>query len=297
MSTKEAIFRPEDTAFVIYLVTVAVLVTLFHQGVEKWWTYVVIHSFAAGLIVPWLRFSTGHSHPVIKFLRYWYIPIVLGYFYEQIEGYVLGIHGMYLDHLITAFEKSILGIHPSVWLERFASRPLTEIMKISYHSYYWLGPILGLSLYFRGELMALRRTVFSIVTAFFISYLGFFLFPVIGPRYVLSDLYKGPLEGYVVTALQDYIMEVGDINGGCMPSSHVAVALVVLLLAWVYRKKMAVWMTPFVTMLCISTVYSRYHYVSDVVAGVVVGLFSFWLGSVVYGPMEEESGERYGIAD
>jgi membrane-associated phospholipid phosphatase len=59
--------------------------------------------------------------------------------------------------------------------------------------------------------------------------------------------------------------------------------MVVLLLAWVYRKRMAVWMTPFVTMLCISTVYNRYHYVSDVVAGIAVGLFAFWLGKVVYG--------------
>lgn len=290
MTRKEAIFRPEDTAFVIYLVTVAVLVTLFHQGVEKWWTYVMVHSIAAGLIVPWLRYSTGHSHPVIRFLRYWYIPIVLGFFYEQIEGYILGIHGMYLDHLIIEFEMALFGFHPSVWLERFVSPPLTEIMNISYNSYYWIGPILGFSLYFRREFIAFRRTVFSIVTAFFISYLGFYLFPVVGPRYMLSDLYKGPLEGYVVTALQDFIMEVGDIYGGCMPSSHVAVALVVLLLAWVYRKRMAAWMTPFVIMLFISTVYNRYHYVSDVVAGVAVGLFAFWLGSVVYGKIPE--GER-----
>jgi membrane-associated phospholipid phosphatase len=160
-------------------------------------------------------------------------------------------------------------------------------MKIFYNSYYWLGPLLGISLYFKGELIAFRRTVFSIVTAFFISYLGFVLFPVEGPRYVLSGLYKGPLDGYLVTALQDFIMEVGDIHGGCMPSSHVAVALVVLLLAWVYRKSMAFWMTPFVIMLCISTVYNRYHYVSDVVAGLAVGLFAFWLGAVVYGGTKE----------
>ena len=287
MTKRESVFRPEDTAFVIYLVTVAVLVTWFHQGVERWWYYVLTHSLTACLIVPWLRFSTGHSHPVIRFFRYWYIPIVLGFFYEQINGFVLGIHGMYLDHYIVSFEKSLFGFHPTVWLEQFVSPPLTETMKLFYNSYYWLGPVLGLSIYFRGELTAFRRTVFSIVMAFFISYLGFFLFPVEGPRYVLSDLYKGPLEGYVVTALQDFIMEVGDIHGGCMPSSHVAVALVVLLLAWTYRKRMAVWMTPFVTMLCISTVYNRYHYVSDVVAGVVVGLFSFWLGKKIYGPMEQ----------
>ena len=287
MKKSEPLFRPEDTAFMIYLVLVAVLVTLFHRGVERWWFYVLSHSFAAGLMIPWLRFSTGYQHPMIKFLRYWYIPIVLGFFYEQIDNYILGIHGMYLDHFITTFEKNLLGVHPSVWLERFASPPVTEIMKISYNSYYWLGPVLGIALYIKGDLIPYRRTLFSIVTAFFISYLGFFLFPVVGPRYALSHLYKGPLEGYVVTAIQDFIMEVGDIHGGCMPSSHVAVALVVLLLAWVYRKKMAVWMTPFVTMLCISTVYNRYHYLSDVVAGIAVGLFSFWLGKKVYGPIEK----------
>jgi membrane-associated phospholipid phosphatase len=291
MTRKEAIFRPEDTAFVIYLVAVAVLVTWYHQGVERWWTYVLTHSLGACLIVPWLRFSTGHNHPVIKFFRYWYIPVVLGFFYEQIDGFVLGVHGMYLDHFITGFEKALLGVHPSVWLERVASRPLTEIMKFFYNSYYWLGPLLGISLYYKGDLIPFRRTIFSTSTAFFISYIGFVLFPVEGPRYVLSNLYKGPLEGYVVTALQDYIMEVGDIHGGCMPSSHVAVALVVLLLAWVYRKRMAAWMTPFVTMLCISTVYNRYHYVSDVVAGILVGLFCFWLGGKVYGNTpERESG-------
>jgi len=291
MNRKESIFRPEDTAFIIYLVTVAVLVSLFHRGVERWWYYVVTHALAACVTIIWLRFSTGRNHPVVRFFRYWYIPIVLGFFYEQIDGYILGIHGKYLDYLITGFEVNLFGVHPSVWLERFASPPLTEVMKFFYNSYYWLGPVLGLSLYFKGQLMAFRRALFSIMTAFFISYLGFFLFPVVGPRYALSDLYKGPLEGYLVTALQDYIMEVGDIYGGCMPSSHVAVALVVLLLAWVYRKKMAVWMTPFVTMLCIATVYNRYHYLSDVVAGLVVGFFSFWLGGRVYGDaLEEELG-------
>jgi membrane-associated phospholipid phosphatase len=287
MTGKDSIFRPEDTAFVVYLVTVAVLVSWFHQGVDKWRYYVLAHSLAACLVVPWLRFSDRHRHPVIKFFRYWYIPIVLGFFYEQINGYVLGIHGRFMDHIITGFEISLLGVHPSVWLERFASPPLTEAMKFFYNSYYWLGPVLGISLYFKGQYMAFRRTLFSIVTAFFISYLGFYIFPVEGPRFTLSNLYKGPLEGYVVTALQDFIMEVGDIHGGCMPSSHVAVALVVLLLAWVYRRKMAVWMTPFVTMLCISTVYNRYHYLSDVAAGLAVGLFSFWLGKKIYGDANE----------
>jgi membrane-associated phospholipid phosphatase len=282
VTRQEELFRPEDTAFLTYLVGIAVFVSLFHRGVDSWWIYVSIHSVAAGLLVLWIRRASGSVNPFVKFLRYWYIPLFLTVFYEQIDAFILGLHGRYLVHVIYSFELAFLGVHPSVWMEKFSHPVLNEIMKIAYHSYYWMGILLGVSLYARQELIAFRRTIFSVSLAFFISYFGFILFPVIGPRYALSHLYKGPLEGYFVTALQDFIMEHGDIRGGCMPSSHVAVAIVVLLLAWIYRRKAALLLTPLVTMLCISTVYNRYHYVSDVVAGVAVGLVAFWWGAMVY---------------
>ena len=289
MIRNEGLLRPEDKAFFTYLLGISIFVTLFHKGVDGWWIYVFAHSVAAGLLVLWIRYASGKTNPFIRFFRYWYIPIFLGIFYEQIDSFILGLHGRYFDHIVFNLEKALLGVHPTVWLERFVNPVLTEIMKIAYHSYYWIGPLLGISLYIKRDFIAFRRTMFSVSVAFFISYFGFILFPVLGPRYTLSHLYKGPLEGYLVTALQDYIMEHGDIYGGCMPSSHVAVALVVLLLTWVYRRKAAIWLTPLVTMLCISTVYNRYHYASDVLAGLVVGYFAFWWGGKVYGKYEIES--------
>ncbi len=283
------LFRPEDTVFLAYLAGISIFVTLFHKGVDRWWIYVLIHSASAGLLVLGLRFVSGNTHPLIRFLRYWYIPIFLIVYYEQIDSFILGMHGRYLDHVIAGFERSILGGHPSVWMERFASPVLTEIMKISYNSYYWMGPLLGVVLFLDRDKIPFRRMVLTVSLAFFISYFGFILFPVEGPRYELSHLYKGPLEGYFVTAFQDFIMEHGDIRGGCMPSSHVAVALSVLLLAWTFRRKMACWLTPLVLMLCVSTVYNRYHYASDVVAGVLVGLFAFWCGGRVYRKYEVDS--------
>ena len=282
MDEKGRVFRPEDTLFITYLCAISIWVTLFHRGIESWWIYVLSHSVAAVLTIAWIRYASASERPAVGFLRHWYILFCLPIFYEQIDLFILGLHGRYLDHVIVGFEKSLLGFHPSVWMESISSPVLTEVMKISYHSYYWMGPILGISLYLDKDKIPFRRTLFSIMLAFFISYLGFILFPVIGPRYVLSDLYNGPLDGYVVTALQDWIMEKGDIYGGCMPSSHVAVALVVLMLAWTYRKRLAWFFTPLVILLCISTVYNRYHYVSDVVMGLVVGLVAFFWGRKVY---------------
>jgi len=290
VAVNDELFRPEDTTFLTYLVGISIFVTLFHAGVDRWWIYVVVHSALAGFLIFGLRYISGKTHPFLRFLRYWYIPLFLIVVYEQIDSFILGLHGRYLDHVILGFEKSLFGGHLSVWMECFANPVLTEIMKIAYNSYYWMGPLLGIVLYLDRDLIPFRRMIFSVSLAFFISYFGFILFPVEGPRYALSHLYKGPLEGYFVTAFQDFIMEHGDIHGGCMPSSHVAVALTVLLLAWTYRRRMAYWLTPLVLMLCVSTVYCRYHYVSDVVAGALVGLFAFWWGKKVYG--KHEVGDR-----
>lgn len=275
-------FWPEDALFIVYLTTISILVTLFHRTGENWWVHVLTHSVSVGLVIVWVRYASRTRNRVVRTLRYWYIPLVLGFFYEQIDDVITVIHSNYLDYLVYSFELNLLGFHPSVALERITTPPVTELMNIGYHSYYWMGPILGLSLFIRGEYIQFRRTLFSILTAFFASYVGFILFPVIGPRYELADLYDVPLSGYAVTRLQQYIMEAGDIMGGCMPSSHVAVALVVLLCAWTYRKRMALVFTPLVIILCISTVYNRYHYVSDVAGGIVVGLAAFCFGKRVY---------------
>lgn len=282
MTSSDRPFRPEDTVFLAYLVGISLFVTLFHKGVERWWIYVLVHSVAAGLLVLALRSVPWEGHRLLRFFRYWYIPLFLVLFYEQIDAFILGMHGRYLDSLIVDLEMALFSVNPSVWMEGFANPILNEIMKIAYNSYYWTGPLLGISLYRARDYIAFRRMLFSVSLAFYLSYLGFILFPVEGPRYYLSHLYKGPLDGYLVTALQDFIMEHGDIHGGCMPSSHVAVALVVLLLAWTYRRKWAWWMTPLVILLSVSTVYNRYHYASDVIAGAALGYFCFWWGKKVY---------------
>ncbi len=282
MTETEKKFWPEDTVFIVYLITVSLIITLFHRDVENWWVYVLTHSVSAGLVIVWVRFASAGRNTVIRTLRYWYIPIVLGFFYEQIDDIIVIIHARYLDPYVYNFELALLGFHPSVVMERISTPLVTEFMNVGYHSYYWIGPVLGLSLYLKKDYIPFRRTLFSILVAFFISYLGFIIFPVVGPRYELAHLYDSPLTGYAVTRLQQFIMASGDIMGGAMPSSHVAVALVVLLCAWTYRKRMALVFTPLVVTLAVSTVYNRYHYVSDVIAGIMVGLMAFYFGKWVY---------------
>ena len=62
-----------------------------------------------------------------------------------------------------------------------------------------------------------------------------------------------------------------------MPSSHTAVALVVLFYARRTQPRLAIWLAPFVFTLVVATFWGRFHYLSDTVIGVLVGFAAILL--------------------
>jgi membrane-associated phospholipid phosphatase len=47
--------------------------------------------------------------------------------------------------------------------------------------------------------------------------------------------------------------------------------MVPLVFAWRYARPLGALLTPLVVLLCVGAVYDRYHYVSDVSAGIALG--------------------------
>jgi membrane-associated phospholipid phosphatase len=162
-------------------------------------------------------------------------------------------------------------------------------------------PVAGAALYFFRKRKHFLRFLTAVSIAFYLSYISFIIFPVRGPRYEFYDKYTkdytvnigrhyGPhvdsglkgketraLKGYFVTRLQDYIMKYGSMHGGCMPSSHISVAFVSMVMMAFYVRKLFYIYLPSVALLCVSVVYNRYHYLSDVPAGIIVGIIAIYL--------------------
>jgi len=69
------------------------------------------------------------------------------------------------------------------------------------------------------------------------------------------------------------------VHGAAFPSAHVAGSMVALLAAWRYRRWLFWVCLPFFLCMCVATVYGRYHYVADVLAGLAVGAAGFASGS------------------
>ena len=68
----------------------------------------------------------------------------------------------------------------------------------------------------------------------------------------------------------------------CFPSGHTELTLLVLYYARVFQKKVFWLLFPIGTGIIISTVYLRYHYLIDVVAGVLVAVVLIAIAKPVY---------------
>ena len=172
-----------------------------------------------------------------------------------------------------------------IQLEQISSPWLTEVMQWVYTSY-WLFPLATLVLVARRQPPALLvRALFSVVASLFLCYVGFYLVPASGPNIhnnfgPLHATHVDPLPlyhfdsslpGLWATAwLRELMFTVERTKFTCFPSGHVAATVVCMVLA----RRVGGWSSGILQALGLgivfSTVYLRYHYVIDVVAGAAV---------------------------
>jgi membrane-associated phospholipid phosphatase len=113
-----------------------------------------------------------------------------------------------------------------------------------------------------------------------LSFIGYILFPAIGPRSTMTHLYTVPLEGSFITDfVRDTLNALEHNKRDCMPSGHTQIVLIVLYLAHRFEKRIFYLFLPIVCFLILSTVYLRYHYVIDLFAGTL-----FAIACMIFGP-------------
>ena len=103
------------------------------------------------------------------------------------------------------------------------------------------------------------------------SYLFFILLPVDSPYY-LSQRLGPPLSGHFFFDLVHQMSARGGARGGAFPSAHVSGAVVVSLVAWRHQRRLAYVLVPITGSVMIATVYGRFHYVLDTLAGAALAI-------------------------
>jgi membrane-associated phospholipid phosphatase len=180
------------------------------------------------------------------------------------------------DPALLRFEQGIFGVQPTIWLERFVSPPLTEWMMFAYVFYLVIYPGLSALIFFRRGEPAMEDYLFNLAAVNFVCCLFFFFFPVAGPLYFRPEAYTVPLRGGFFAACGEYIRANIHKIGGNLPSPHCAVATVMWLMARRYVRWSFYALAPVILSLYVSTVYLRFHYVTDSVTGILTGAFVIW---------------------
>lgn len=201
------------------------------------------------------------------------LPLLL--VFDNLGPFILGTSHVDLDPLLVAADRFLfLGADPTRLLEPLMGTLLLEVLTVCYALYYFHPIVLG-ALLWRDDLREgtpgarFPRYVFGMLLVFYVSYAGYFLVPAIGPRFTLP--HDGPLpRGPVAQAIDQTLDRLETSRRNCFPSGHTMVTVAVLLEAARRSRKTFLGFLPFALGLVLATVAGRYHYVVDVLAGIVL---------------------------
>ncbi|MEW6126294.1 MAG: phosphatase PAP2 family protein [Acidobacteriota bacterium] len=264
---------PADKVFIAYLLILAGLILLAIERIEHWAMLLLLHALSLGFIVLLAKVIAPKLGNVGRFIRGWYAVPFIPTTFKELEYLIPRLHPRDFDWQLAAIDYRVFGVHPTIWLERLHVPLLTEIFQIVYATYYFYPVILGVVLWLRGDFERFHFWVFILMCGFYLSYLGYIAVPAIGPRFILADQQSLPLSGvWLFDTIRGTLDRAEGITRDCFPSGHTEITLLVLFYAWKFHRRTFQWMWLPLFAIIVSTVYLRYHYVVDVVAGVVAAL-------------------------
>jgi membrane-associated phospholipid phosphatase len=205
-------------------------------------------------------------------------PLLLFPFLYKMTGRIsAGLDTWILDGPIEHFEAIVFRGQPSMLLSQRAPWiALSEFLHLCYFSYYLVVPAVAVSLIAQKREREAARAVFAICGCFFLLGIFYIWLPVTSPLYKYPPL-APPLGTGFFYRLNHAISARGGVPGAAFPSSHAALSTLSLLLARRWdRRLFRVLLFPVLGIL-FATVYCRYHYALDVVAGVIVAWIAFGL--------------------
>jgi len=274
-------FKPVDLLSIIFIsfmaaVTLFALPRLPHGG------WLIARSIALVAIVVIISRHAGHrkaadwTRTLHAFLPVFLVPIL----FNSMGDLIPWIRPHYFDDLLITIDYRLFGSHhPTVLLERFIHPLLTTVLQFAYIGYYPMAITLGVVLFIKKRETAFDEAIFGIILCFYLSYLGYLLVPAVGPRFSLAHLQNRDLAASpLVVAIQETLNALENTKTDAFPSGHTAVALMTLYYAGKFRERVLIaLLIPAVAGLIVSTVYLRYHYVIDVIAGIALTVLTVYL--------------------
>ena len=205
-----------------------------------------------------------------------YCAVVVQALFYLIRHVVDVIHPLRMDAILASVDLRVLGFNPNLALERFSAPLLSDALSLFY--LFSFLPYLAFAFisYYRGELEIFKGFCTGLFTVYALGFLGYTLWPAVGPYASMADRFQAPLVGSLLTTTHHLFVVRGTNGIDAFPSLHCALTGYVLLFDRTRAPRRFRLMLAPVALLWVATVYLRYHYIVDVAAGFAVAAFGLW---------------------
>jgi membrane-associated phospholipid phosphatase len=261
-----------------YLAISGMLIAAFHKNLATPALHIGFRVAIAAVILAICVTARKSPSGAIRFARHWYPQALFLFCFEELHHIVHVIFPGWFDRYLIAFDYRLTGVNPTVWLQQFVRPWLNDLMQMAYLTYFFYLIVLGAILHRKKEERAFWSVMTGSIVAYSIGYLIALVFPIESPYHALRAMHTVELNGGFFTSLIGMIERFGRVHGAAFPSAHVCGSFVAVLGAWRYRRWLFWIYLPFFLCMMVATVYGRYHYVADVLAGLTTGAIGFWLG-------------------
>lgn len=216
-------------------------------------------------------------------LRLAFYPFALQAAYFTLGPAMKALGASSVDVLLQQCDHGLLGLNLSVAIEPWSHPLVTDVMSACYMLFFPYLIVTHLD-YFRREPDVLRRFCVGLYTVYAAGLVGYALLPAAGPYVALADQFRRPLEGGWLTRLHHAIVVRGTNGVDVFPSLHCGVTSFLLFFDRRHAPRRYRLLVVPIVILWVSTIYLRYHYVVDVIAGFALSAIALGLAS---GPRRE----------
>lgn len=258
-------FRSSERLAILYFVYVALIAPFYIA--EPWRTSVVAAAVALGF---WL---THFCKPIVRDL----IPLgaVLAA-YREMNWFSSETHDHHLERTWVAWDRVLLDHFHLRAIVESAGPVFPGLLELCYLLVYSVGPLVVLAAILTRRRHGTDRLWTAYLAGTLCAYALFPYFPSDPPR----TLFPGSDLPHITTALRQlnlYILGGYGIHSSVFPSAHVSSAFSAAwgLLLTIPEKRWIGWsMAAYAVLVATATVYGRYHYAADVLAGFTVSLIA-----------------------
>ncbi|MGD9489811.1 MAG: phosphatase PAP2 family protein [Calditrichaceae bacterium] len=271
---------------------IMVFIIAFNYDAIPYNKYFIIYHIAISFILLYM-----HRIPKSKWLDWFKVgnPVILiPINFSELHYLVHNVNPTDFDDLLIRIDYNLFGAHPTIWMEKITNPLLTEYLQLVYSTFYFLPLVLLYFLFRDKKFEEFNYCVFIMVFGFLLSYLGYFLVPAVGPRFTLDHLQTFQLEGILATETIRFTLDsLENIQRDAFPSGHTAMTLVTMYYAYKYTRKYYYVLLIIGSSMIFSTVYLRYHYVIDVIAGALLAILVIKAGPMLYTLLEKVKERKF----